>query len=159
MIRTYSALRSHVHIVASKLNPDTGRAYDLKGDRLTLSRWAEQYEREHGGVICTRREDANELRDAITRRDAGDVLEAITKQRSTFTARQLENALAKQIKDEQERATFTGEILGHANTVHLAETHGGPIVRYTTARHPRRPRQWQQPMRRPCLRRPRLRRR
>ena len=27
---------AHMHIVASKINPDTGRAYDLKGDRLNL---------------------------------------------------------------------------------------------------------------------------
>jgi len=121
---------AHVHIVASKLNPDTGRAYDLKGDRITLSRWAEQYEREHGGIVCTRREGANELRDAIDRRDAGDVLEIMTKQRSTFTARQLENALAKQIKSEIGRAQFGNEILSQA--VHLSEKPGGPTVRYTT---------------------------
>ena len=56
---------AHVHIVASKINPATGRAYDLAGSWRTLSRWAEQYEREHGGIICTRREEANELRDAM----------------------------------------------------------------------------------------------
>jgi hypothetical protein len=123
---------AHVHIVASKLNPDTGRAYDLKRNWLTLSRWSEKYEREHGGIICTRREDANELRDAIERRDAGDVLEIMTKQRSTFTAKQLENALGKQIKSELGRAQFADEILNHAEAVHLAEKPGGPTVRYST---------------------------
>ena len=44
---------AHVHIVASKINPETGRAYDLEGSWRKLSRWAEQYEREHGGVINT----------------------------------------------------------------------------------------------------------
>ena len=42
---------SHVHIVASKINPATGRAYDLAGSWRTLSTWAEQHERERGGVI------------------------------------------------------------------------------------------------------------
>jgi hypothetical protein len=60
---------AHLHIVASKLNPATGRAYDLKGNWLKLSRWGEQYERDHsGGIVCTRREGANQLRDAIDRR-------------------------------------------------------------------------------------------
>jgi Relaxase/Mobilisation nuclease domain len=31
----------HVHIVASKINPETGRAYDLKGNYLQLSTWAQ----------------------------------------------------------------------------------------------------------------------
>lgn len=123
---------AHVHIVASKLNPDTGRAYDLKSDRLKLSAWAERYEREHGGIVCTRREDANELRAAIDRRDAGDVLEIMTKQRSTFTAKQLETALAKQIKSELGRAQFANEILSHPDAVHLADRPSGPTTRYTT---------------------------
>jgi Relaxase/Mobilisation nuclease domain len=67
----------HVHLIASKINPDTGRVYDLKGSWRTLSRWAEQYERENGGIISTRRQLMNELRDAIANRDAGTVLEAI----------------------------------------------------------------------------------
>ena len=37
---------AHLHIVASKINPETGRAYDLKADHLKLSKWAEHYERE-----------------------------------------------------------------------------------------------------------------
>ncbi len=67
---------AHMHIVASKINPDTGRAYDLKGDRLNLSKWAEAYERDFsGGIVCSRREEANQLRDgdrpARRRRRAG----------------------------------------------------------------------------------------
>ena len=77
---------AHVHIVASKINPDTGRAYDLKGSWRTLSKWAETYELERGGVVCIRRQDMNEMRRAIADRDTGAVLEALTKQRSTFTA-------------------------------------------------------------------------
>src|SRR5215472_1234267 len=88
----------HVHIVASKINPDTGRVYDLKGSWRTLSRWAEQYERENGGIISTRRQLMNELRSAIAERDADAVLGAMTKQRSTFTEDQLDRALQKEIQ-------------------------------------------------------------
>ena len=134
----------HIHIVASKINPATGRAYDLAASQRKLSTWAEQYEREHGGVINTRRETANELRKAIAARDAAGVLEALTKQRSTFTAKQLERALQKEIytkigatpeqtrSNELERAQFANAILAHGNVVQLADQLGGPTTRYTT---------------------------
>jgi ATP-dependent exoDNAse (exonuclease V) alpha subunit len=122
----------HVHIVASNINPATGYRYDLAGSWRTLSKWAEGYERDHGGVISTRRETANELRAAIKERDAAGVLEALTKQRSTFTPAQLENALAKEIKGEIARAQFADKILDHADTVHLSDRPGGPTTRYTT---------------------------
>src|SRR3954454_2443574 len=102
---------AHVHIVASKINPDTGCAYDLAASWRKLSTWAEGYERENGGIINTRREVANELRTAIADRDASAVLDAMTKQRSTFTAKQLENALGKELKNQTERAEFTDKIL------------------------------------------------
>jgi ATP-dependent exoDNAse (exonuclease V) alpha subunit len=123
---------AHVHIVASKINPETGRAYDLAKSWRTLSSWAEDYEREHGGVINVRRQDANELRAAIKERDAEGVLDAMTKQRSTFTAKQLEQALGKEMRNPIERAQFGNQILGHAQTVHLADRPGGPVTRYTS---------------------------
>lgn len=123
---------AHLHIVASKINPETGRAYDLKGDHFKLSKWAEQYERENGGVVCLRREEANKLRDAVESRDPAAVLEAMTRQRSTFTAAELERALAKQIPSPNERREFGNTILNHADAVQLADTLGGATTRYTT---------------------------
>jgi Ti-type conjugative transfer relaxase TraA len=124
---------SHVHIVASKINPDTGRAYDLKGNYLKLSRWAEQYERDHsGGIVCTRREEANRLRDAIANRDAGAVLTLMTEQRSTFTGRDLDRALSKQIRGELDRAQFTVAVLDHPEAVRLSDQAHGPMTRYST---------------------------
>jgi hypothetical protein len=125
---------AHLHIVASKINPETGRAYDLKQSYLKLSRWAEQYEREHsGGIVCTRREEANQLRDAIGKRDAGAVLELMTEQRSTFTGRDLERVLDKQIMGEFDRAQFAEKVLTHPDAVRLADQAQGP----TTRRGPR----------------------
>src|SRR5271170_3381843 len=123
---------SHIHIVASRINPETVYRYDLAGSWRTLSKWAEGYERDHGGIVSTRRETANELRDAIKARDAGAVLEALTKQRSTFTGKNLESALAKEIKNELARAQFADRILDHAEAVHLSDRPGGPTTRYTT---------------------------
>jgi Ti-type conjugative transfer relaxase TraA len=124
---------AHVHIVASKINPETGRAYDLKGNYLKLSRWAESYEREHsGGIVCTRREEANRLRDAIAERDAVLVLALMTEQRSTFTLRNLDRVLSKQIRGQLARAQFAEAVLNHPDAVGLSDHPGEPITRYTT---------------------------
>src|SRR3954452_3416087 len=135
----------HCHIVASKVNPDTGRAYDLAGSWRKGSAWAEQWERDHGGVINTRRETANELRRAIKERDVDGVLEAMTKQRSTFTPAELQRAVNKEIYPktgsgdgakrsvELERAQFLNAILSGPEVVQLRDKHeAGPTTRYTT---------------------------
>jgi ATP-dependent exoDNAse (exonuclease V) alpha subunit len=134
----------HVHIVASKLNPETGFAYDLLASQRKLSVWAEEYERAHGGIVTTGRETANELRRAIAARDAAGVLEALTKQRSTFTQQQLARSLEKEIywkigasagekrAVEEERARFAQHILAHPEVLRLAEKEGEPTTRYTT---------------------------
>lgn len=42
----------HVHVAVSRVDPETGRAVNLaKGATRRLSRWAEQYERNHGGIV------------------------------------------------------------------------------------------------------------
>ena len=124
---------AHIHIVASKIDPATGRAYDLKGNFLKLSRWAEEYERTHsGGIVCVGREEANELRAAIDKRNAGAVLELMTRQRSTITERDLDRILRKQIRDTAERAQFAGRILRHPEIVALSDEADGPITGYTT---------------------------
>ncbi|MGO9005292.1 MAG: AAA family ATPase [Beijerinckiaceae bacterium] len=123
----------HLHIVASKINPATGRAYDLKGNFLKLSKWAQQYERDFsGGIICTRREENNQMREAVGRRDAGAVLELMTQQRATFKGSDLERALAKQIKGELERAQFAEKVLSHPDAVKLADEAAGRTTRYTS---------------------------
>lgn len=124
--------QAHLHIVASKINPETGRAYDLKGNYLKLSRWALAYEREHGGVVCVRRVEANALRDAIDSADPAAVLDALTRQRATFTAADLERALGKQIPGVLARAQFGNRVLEQTNVVKLADTPGGNVSRYTT---------------------------
>ena len=134
---------AHVHIVASKINPATGRAYDLERSKIKLSDWALDYEREHGGVVSLRRQDASELRAAIRTRDAGAVLGAMTKQRSTFTPSQLHRALEKEIirpgrhgddraGDERLLARFESAVLAHPELVRLSTTPDGEITRYTT---------------------------
>jgi Ti-type conjugative transfer relaxase TraA len=124
---------AHIHIVASKIDPATGRAFDLKSNYLKLSKWAEQYEKDFsGGVICTQREENNDLRDAVTKRDVAGVLEIMTKQRATFAAADLDRTLRKQIKNDPERVSFAKSILSHWDVIELSDEADGPITRYTT---------------------------
>jgi hypothetical protein len=111
----------HLHVVASKINPATGMAYDLTRNFIKLSEWALAYEREHGGIRCLGRQDMHELRSAIADRNAEAVLESLTKQRSTFTPAQLTRALKKEIDDVQERERFKKEILASPNLVELED--------------------------------------
>lgn len=123
---------AHLHIVASKIDPETGRAYNLKGDYIKLSRWAQRYELEHGGIVCLRRADANKLRDAIDARDPAAVLQAMTEQRATFTAGDLDKILGKQIKGIFKRAQFGERVLSEKDIIKLSDRAGGPSTRYTT---------------------------
>jgi len=70
---------------------------------------------------------------AIEERDPAAVLQSITRQRATFTARDLDWALGKQIENQAERRQFIEVILKHSEVVRLsAETIAAPVVRYTT---------------------------
>lgn len=52
----------HVHVIVNRVNPETGIAAKLSKDFLTLSAWAEAYEKAHGKVWCEQRVINNELR-------------------------------------------------------------------------------------------------
>jgi hypothetical protein len=135
----------HLHIVALKLNPETGRAYDLKGSWRKGSDWALEYERAHGGVVTVNRESAAELRRAIKERDIEGVLEAMTRRNATFTAKQVERIVGKEIYPEigashgkkrsveLERAQFVNAILAHESVRRLSsQADGKSAERYTT---------------------------
>ncbi len=54
----------HVHVIANRVDPETGKAAKLGNSRLQLSRWAEGYEREQGRIRVERRVRNNERRRA-----------------------------------------------------------------------------------------------
>ena len=55
----------HVHVAVSRVDPENGRAVNLdKGATRRLSRWAEQYERDHGGIVVPGRVERREARAA-----------------------------------------------------------------------------------------------
>jgi hypothetical protein len=54
----------HVHVIANRVDPETGKAATLGNSKLRLSRWAEGYERDQGRIRCERRVENNERRRA-----------------------------------------------------------------------------------------------
>ena len=52
----------HLHVVVNRVSAEDGRAANRSNDRLRLSRWAERWEREHGGIRCGRRVEHNRRR-------------------------------------------------------------------------------------------------
>lgn len=53
----------HVHVLVNLIHPTTGKAANLYKDRLKLSEWAEQYEREQGKIRCQKRVQNNRKRE------------------------------------------------------------------------------------------------
>ena len=52
----------HLHIIVNTVHPQTGLTADLKFTKLALSRWAQEYEQEHG-LHCEERVKNNEERE------------------------------------------------------------------------------------------------
>ena len=54
----------HVHVIANRVDPETGKAARLDNSMLRLSRWAEGYEQEQGRIRCEERVKNNARRRA-----------------------------------------------------------------------------------------------
>ena len=52
----------HVHVIANRVDPESGKAAGLNRSKLRLSKWAERYEREQGKIRCPARERNNARR-------------------------------------------------------------------------------------------------
>ena len=54
----------HVHVIANRVDPESGKAAGLSRSKLRLSKWAEDYERGQGKIRCPARERNNKRREA-----------------------------------------------------------------------------------------------
>ena len=54
----------HVHVIANRVDPESGQAAGLSRSQLRLSKWAEGYEREQGKIRCPARERNNKRRES-----------------------------------------------------------------------------------------------
>jgi hypothetical protein len=73
----------HIHILVNRIEQDGSRARNIPFDHLRFSRWAEQYERDHGGIRCEQRVQNNAQRaQGIMTRDA------VSLSRAEYTAKE-----------------------------------------------------------------------
>jgi hypothetical protein len=82
----------HIHVIVNRIERDGSRARNIPFDQLRFSAWAEEYEREHGGIRCERRVENNEKRrEGVFVKDTVSLsradYEALEKQRQHETGR------------------------------------------------------------------------
>ncbi|MBL0112541.1 MAG: relaxase/mobilization nuclease domain-containing protein [Saprospiraceae bacterium] len=53
---------SDVHVIVNLVHPETGKTAVVYKDRVKLSQWAEEYEKEKGKIYCEERVANNEIR-------------------------------------------------------------------------------------------------
>lgn len=58
----HSDAAPHVHVIVNTINPETGYVNNLPYSYIALSKWAEDYEREHGKIYCDQRVENNQRR-------------------------------------------------------------------------------------------------
>jgi hypothetical protein len=122
---------THLHIVASRIDPETGRAYRDSYDKFQINRWAHRWELEHGGIRCEKRATAQQLAETWTA-EPGKALAAITKDRATFTTQDLSFAVGRVVPYDEQRDDLMARIMALPDVVALSERAGGPVTRYTT---------------------------
>ncbi len=123
----------HLHIVASRIDPATGKTYSQENDFSKGQAWSLQWEREHGQISNNpSRQKLHQIVDAIEARDGAAIVGRLTERNPTFTARELDKALSYGTLSKEERAEFRNQILAQKNVVGLRETADSPVTRYTT---------------------------
>ena len=122
---------THVHIVASRINPETGRAFSDTDDMRKAQAWGLQWERENNQVSASRKE-LHGIVDAVEKRDKAAILDHLTERQSTFTTRELDRALSYGMPEQDERAKFRLEVLADRQVIGLRDTAESAVTRYTT---------------------------
>lgn len=124
---------AHIHVVASRIDPETGRSLRMDYDKIEGQKWAVKWEKEHGqernpaaGI------NLHGLIDAIEKRDADAIVAHLTRDKATFTAWEVNRTLRYGDLVDDERLKFRAEILARQNVIGLRETAEAPITRYTT---------------------------
>ena len=123
---------AHIHIIASRIDPETRLTFRDSYSHLKWQKWALQWEREHGQVQCPKRENRSQLQAAIEELNAAAVLDLMTHHRSTFTGRDLDRELAKYAENDKAEA-FKAEILAMPEVLALHDRESGRALnRFTT---------------------------
>jgi len=117
---------AHVHVIVNRVSMEDGRAANMRGDHLKLSRWAERWEKAHGKIWCEERVHNNK------RREQGDfvrgtahvprpVFEMVRDGMKDFNDnREAKQAVAELKADQQNKAT---ELASLGRTMHQHYRH------------------------------------
>lgn len=92
----------HVHVIVNRVDPHTGKMLTTSNDRLKLSDWANEYERERGQIVTPKREEKRQLREQFSEVERRDYAQA-KKQEATdmpLTARSA-GAILKEFQERQ----------------------------------------------------------
>jgi hypothetical protein len=123
----------HMHVVASRIDPETGRSLRMDYDKKAAQKWALQWEREHGQERKPELgKNLHALIDAIEKHDPQAVLSHITRDKATFQGWEVSRALAYGDLTADAKAAFKTEILSQKNIIGLSDTRDEAVSRYTT---------------------------
>lgn len=95
----------HIHVVVNRVSPETGKMLPTSNDRLKLSDWANQYERERGQIVTPKREEKRMLREHFKERSARQDFAQAQRQKAEQKPRaeRSEGSILKELSDAQKK--------------------------------------------------------
>lgn len=119
----------HLHIVASRIDPASGKTYSQKDDFSIAQAWGVQWDRAHG---IERESGLHSVAGMVERRDYDGLLDHFTKDRPTFLAPTVNHAMRLGGLNDEQKAGFRAELMAHPSIVPLRDHAEGDVTRYTT---------------------------
>ena len=119
----------HLHLVISRIDPESGKAFRDSFDKTKLSDWALQWEKDHGGIKCEARQEKLQKQ---AERDPEKIINAFAARRETFTAFDLNWELTQAIPSRDTRRQYIAGVLERHDIIRLADPMTGQVTRYTT---------------------------
>ena len=115
--------QKHVHIVASRIDPTTGKTFSQEDDFAKGLAWSMEFEKAQGvEQLSAGRQKLHKMADAIAARDVAALIGQLTETNPTFTAKELDKVLAYGGLSKEGRSEFRAEILADKNVIGLRET-------------------------------------
>ena len=112
----------HIHVIVNRVHPRTGKAAGLSCDHLTLSRWAEDYERRQGQIRCAQRPINNAERRRRKGSRGGRDESGFVKDRSldtaTFRRWRAQRLKAAFDRRQSEQRALSARHAGHRQALH-----------------------------------------
>ena len=102
----------HIHGVVNLVNPENGKTAQVKMDHLTMSKWAEEYERKGGKVYCDARVQNNAERERLKqeKEQAEGLKQEFNKASDDKKKKQARSAFVKHREQEAAKAPTISEL-------------------------------------------------